>query len=50
MDLVDSKFIGLISPRLQKFKKIKSDLYNLGVLFVEIRRRIRVKLEDICMV
>ena len=28
MDLVDSKFIGLISPRLQKFKKIKSDLYN----------------------
>ena len=28
MDHVDSKFIGLISPRLQKFKKIKSDLYN----------------------
>ena len=28
MDLVDSKFIGIISPRLQKFKKIKSDLYN----------------------
>ena len=28
MDLVDSKFIGLISPSLQKFKKIKSDLYN----------------------
>ena len=28
MDLVDSKFIGLISPRLQKFKKIKSNLYN----------------------
>ena len=28
MDLVDSKFIGLISSRLQKFKKIKSDLYN----------------------
>ena len=28
MDLVDSKFIGLVSPRLQKFKKIKSDLYN----------------------
>ena len=28
MDLVDSKFIGLISPRLQKFKKVKSDLYN----------------------
>ena len=28
MDLVDSKFIGLISSRLQKFKKIKSGLYN----------------------
>ena len=28
MDLVDSKFIGIISPRLQKFKKIKSALYN----------------------
>ena len=28
MDQVDSKFIGLISPRLQKFKKVKSDLYN----------------------
>ena len=28
MDQVDSKFIGLISPRLQKFKRVKSDLYN----------------------
>ena len=28
MDLVDSKFIGLVSPRLQKFKKVKADLYN----------------------
>jgi len=28
MDLVDSKFIGLISHRLGKFKKVKSDLYN----------------------
>ena len=28
MDLVDSKFIGIISPRLQKFKKVKADLYN----------------------
>ena len=25
---VDSKFIGLISPRLQKFKRVKPDLYN----------------------
>ena len=28
MDLVDSKFIGLISSRLQKFRKIKANLYN----------------------
>ena len=28
MDLVDSKFIGIISPRLQKFKKVKNNLYN----------------------
>jgi len=28
MDFVDVKYIGLISPRLEKFKKVKSDLYN----------------------
>ena len=28
MDHVDSKFIGLISPKLHNFKKIKSNLYN----------------------
>ena len=28
MNLVDSKFIGLVSSRLQKFKRIKPDLYN----------------------
>ena len=28
MDLIDSKYIGLISSRLQKFKKVKADLYN----------------------
>jgi len=28
MDLVDSKYIGLVSSRLQKFKRIKADLYN----------------------
>ena len=28
MDLIDSKYVGLISSRLQKFKKVKSDLYN----------------------
>ena len=28
MDLIDSKYIGLISSRLQKFKKVKTDLYN----------------------
>ena len=28
MDLVDSKYIGLVSSRLQKFKKVKDNLYN----------------------
>ena len=28
MDLVDSKYINLISSRLQKFKRVKSNLYN----------------------
>ena len=28
MDLVDSKFIGLVSSRLEKFKKVKPNLYN----------------------
>jgi len=28
MDLIDSKYISLLSPRLHKFKKVKSNLYN----------------------
>lgn len=28
MDFVDSKYIGLVSSRLQKFKRVKADLYN----------------------
>ena len=28
MDLVDDKFINLLSPRLEKFKKVKPGLYN----------------------
>ena len=28
MDIIDSKYIGLISSRLQKFKRVKADLYN----------------------
>ena len=28
MDHIDSKFIGLVSSRLQKFKRVKADLYN----------------------
>jgi len=28
MDFIDSKYIGLVSSRLQKFKKVKVDLYN----------------------
>ena len=28
MDFIDSKYIGLVSSRLQKFKRVKADLYN----------------------
>ena len=28
MDLTDTKYIGLVSSRLSKFKKVKADLYN----------------------
>ena len=28
MDLIDSKFIGLVSARLEKFKRVKANLYN----------------------
>ena len=28
MDLIDTKYIGLVSSRLPKFKKVKADLYN----------------------
>ena len=28
MNLVDSKYIGLVSPRLQNFKRIKNNLFN----------------------
>ena len=28
MDIIDSKFIGLVSSRLQKFKRVKAELYN----------------------
>ena len=28
MDIIDSKYIGLVSSRLQKFKRVKPNLYN----------------------
>jgi transcription elongation factor Elf1 len=28
MDFVDTKYISLLSPQLQKFKRVKTDLYN----------------------
>jgi len=28
MDIIDSKYIGLLSSRLQKFKRVKADLFN----------------------
>ena len=33
MDFVDVKYINLIASRLQKFKKVKSNLYNLRCCF-----------------
>jgi len=33
MDLIDSKYIGLVSSRLQKFKRVKADLYNFRCPF-----------------
>ena len=28
MDIIDSKYIGLVSSRLQKFKRVKPNLFN----------------------
>ena len=28
MDMIDSKYINLVSSRLQRFKRVKADLYN----------------------
>ena len=28
MDFVDSKYVSLVSSRLEKFKRVKPDLYN----------------------
>jgi len=33
MDIIDSKYIGLVSSRLQKFKRVKSNLYNFRCCF-----------------
>lgn len=33
MEIVDSKYIGLISSRLQKFKKVKEGLYNFRCFY-----------------
>jgi hypothetical protein len=33
MDLIDSKYIGLVSSRFEKFKRVKADLYNFRCCF-----------------
>ena len=47
MSFVDTKFIGLVSVRLQKFSKKKEGLYASVVPIVGILRKTRIRLEDI---
>ena len=43
MDLVDSKYIGLISSRLEKFKRVKVNLYNFRCPFCGDSKRNKIK-------
>lgn len=43
MDLIDSKYIGLVSSRLQKFKKVKQNLYNFRCCFCGDSQRNKTK-------
>ena len=43
MDFIDSKYIGLISPRLQNFKKVKHNLYNFRCCFCGDSKRNKKK-------
>ena len=43
MDHVDSKFIGLISPKLQRFKRVKPDLYNFRCPFCGDSKKSKTK-------
>ena len=43
MDLVDSKYIGLISSRLEKFKRVKVNLYNFRCPFCGDSKRNKTK-------
>ena len=47
MDIIDSKYIGLVSSRLQKFKRVKANLYNFRCPICGDSRSIRIKQEDI---
>jgi hypothetical protein len=46
MDFVDVKYINLISSRLQKFKKVKNNLYISVARFVETLRRTKTRQGD----
>ena len=47
MDIIDSKYIGLVSSRLQKFKRVKANLYNFRCPICGDSQNIRIKQEDI---
>jgi len=46
MNHIDSKFIGLISSRLEKFKRVKSNLYNFRCPICGDSKKINQKLGD----
>ena len=49
MSFVDTKFIGLVSVRLQKFSKKKEGLYAFRCPYCGILRKTRIRQEDISM-
>ena len=47
MSFVDTKYIGLVSVRLQKFSKKKEGLYTFRCPYCGDSQKIRIRQEDI---